>query len=37
MNDTEMLRKEATAIFKEFYLKKIASYLLASSIIARKQ
>ncbi len=30
-----LLRKEAKEVFKEFYLKKIAAYLLASSIVSK--
>ncbi len=36
MKNNELLRKEAVAVFKEFYLKKLAAYLLASTIVSRK-
>ncbi len=35
MKNKELLRKEATAVFKEFYLKKLASFLLANTILSQ--
>ena len=36
-NHIDLLKKEAKAMFKDFYLKKIAAYLLAKAVINVKK
>lgn len=34
--EMNLLKKEAKAVFKDFYMKKIAAFMLASTIVATK-
>jgi hypothetical protein len=36
-NNRDLLKKEAKAVFKEFYLKKLAAYMLAKAIVSIKK
>ena len=35
MTKNELLKKEAKAVFKKFYIKKLAAYMLADTVLKR--